>query len=211
MKPIRPLLAATALTALTISPALAESRSYDFTGFDSIRSTSGVDVIVKVGSGYSIELETNGDPEAALVEMNGDTLVLGRQKTRGMSFGRGARYEFRVTMPDFEAGRATSGSDLFISGISGGDIELSSSSGSDLEAEGTCGSLDADASSGSDIRAFDLSCSDVTAEASSGADVEVTATQSIRARASSGADVRVQGNPESRETSKSSGGSVSIR
>lgn len=211
MTKIRHLIGATALTAAMVSPAFAETETYNLTGFDSVRSSSGVTVIVEVGPAYSIELETSGDIETAYVQLEGDTLVLGRERRGGINFGRSARFTYTVTMPVFESGRSSSGSDLIISGISGGDIDLRSSSGSDLEAEGTCDSLDARASSGSDIRAFGLTCSDVRAEASSGADIEVTATNSIEARATSGADVDVRGNPERRDTSKSSGGGVRIQ
>lgn len=203
-------LSAATAAALATATAYAETKDFDADGFDSIRSTAGVDVIVEVGSDFSVTLETEGDMESAYVEVEGETLVLGRKGRKGMSWGRSGQFTYTVTMPDFVAGDATAGSDLMISGISGGDIELSTSAGSDLEAEGTCDTLEASASSGSDLRAFDLECTDVTASASSGADIEVFATDSIDARASSGADVTVRGNPTRKNTKKSSGGSVRV-
>ncbi|GGY36064.1 head GIN domain-containing protein [Parvularcula lutaonensis] len=212
MVAFRTALCAASAASILASTAYAETKSWDLTGFDGVKSTSGVDVIVEVGPDYSIELETEGDFDTARVEVKGDTLILGRE-SRGMrlNFGRSARFVYRVTLPELTHAGSSAGSDLRISGIDGGDIELSSSSGSDLEAEGSCDSLDADASSGADLMAFDLECADVRAEASSGSDIEVTATRSIKARASSGADITVRGKPERRDTKASSGGSVRFR
>lgn len=206
----RPLSAIGVAAAALSSTALAETRDFDATGFDSIKATAGVEVIVEVGGDFSVSLEADGELDRAYVELEGDTLVLGRQGRTGMNWGGADRFVYTVSMPDFVAGEATAGSDLTISGINGGAIELSSSAGSDLEAEGTCETLEASASSGSDIKAFELVCTDVKASASSGADIEVHATGSIEARASSGADIRVRGNPTDKDTRKSSGGSVQV-
>ncbi|MEM9837852.1 MAG: head GIN domain-containing protein [Pseudomonadota bacterium] len=202
--------ATVAAAALSTSIAVAETVTYDFTGFDSVKATSGVDVIVEVGDAFSITLETDGDVERARVEVKGDTLILGRKSQRGMvlNLGRGATYEYTVTMPELRGGGASAGADLEISGIEGGEVTLDASSGAGIEAEGTCSTLRAEASSGASVDAFDLECDDVRADVSSGADVNVTASDSVRADASSGGAVRVRGNPDDRRTDKSSGGSV---
>jgi hypothetical protein len=205
-------LAASSTALLLASTALAETKTYDLSGFSGVHSYAGVEVEVEVGPEYSVTLETRGDADEASVEVDGDVLKLGRESRRGMnfSFGRGQSFVFTVTMPAFESGKASSGSDLRIEGINGGRVELEASSGGDLEAEGSCSSLTAEASSGSDVRAFDLECDDVKARASSGGEVEVYARQSIDAKASSGGDVDVRGNPDRRNTSESSGGDVDV-
>lgn len=212
MTAFRMALCAVSTAAVLATPAFAETKTWDYTGFDQIVSTQGVDVVVEVGPDYSIEVETEGDIDSARVELKGDRLILGRDnKGMKLRLGGARRLTYTVTMPELVAASASAGSDLEISGISGGEIELDASSGSDLEAEGTCDRLSADASSGADLMAGDLVCSDVRAEASSGAGIEVHATDSVRARASSGAGVVVTGDPSGRDVRKSSGGSVRFR
>lgn len=214
MTVLRPLAAALALSAATAAPALAETRTWDLAGFTEVEATAGVEVIVEVGRDFSIALEASrsADLETALVEMRGDRLVLGRRRGgNGINIGRAPVFVYTVTLPSLEAARSTAGSEMDISGIAGGAIALSAAAGSDLVARGSCDTLEADASSGADIEAFELTCRDVEADASSGADIEVMATERIRARASSGADVLVRGNPERRDTRDSSGGNVRFR
>ncbi|MEM1381006.1 MAG: DUF2807 domain-containing protein [Pseudomonadota bacterium] len=209
MRIITTLVASTAAFAIAGASALAETKTYDITGFDSIKATQGVEVIVEVGSAYSITLETSGDVDKARVEQDGDTLILGR-KSKGARFnlGRSARYQYTVTMPSIEAASSSAGAELEVSGISGDDVRLSASSGSELEAEGSCGSLRVRASSGAAVEASDLACDNVVADVSSGADIEVHASSSVDADASSGGSIVVHGNPGDRSTDKSSGGRV---
>ena len=67
--------------------------------------------------------------------------------------------------------------------------------------------LDADASSGSNIRAKELLAKKCTAEASSGADIAIHVAESLVAHASSGADISYMGDPDV-TTKKSASGSV---
>ncbi|NRA29452.1 MAG: DUF2807 domain-containing protein [Parvularculaceae bacterium] len=213
MNALQTLSALAVTTALSIATAHAETESYDLSGFDSVKASAGVNVVVEVGSSFSIELETEGDVDQAKVEVRGDTLYLSRQSRNGMrlNLGRSASYNFTVTMPSLSGASTSSGADMEVSGISGGDISLAASSGSDLVANGTCDTLTADASSGSDIKAFGLSCDNVEADVSSGADIEVTANSSLEADASSGGSVVVRGNPSERDIDRSSGGNVRFR
>lgn len=210
---MRPALLTVAATALTLGTAAAETKTYDLSGFENVRASAGIDVTIEVGPDHSVELETMGDVDRALVELDGNTLVLSRKSRRGfnINIGQGENYRFTVTMPEIREASASAGTDVAITGISGGSIDLSASAGSDLDAEGSCESLSTSASAGSDVRAFGLSCANVTASASSGSSVEVTATEAVKARASSGGDVTIRGNPDRRDTSDSSGGSVRFR
>jgi hypothetical protein len=209
---LKPVLLSSAVGLFTLSGALAaETRGYDLSGFDSVTSSAGVVVEVEVGSDYSVTLETEGKADEAKVELNGDTLLLGRERTRGIRLGGRDTLRFTVTMPSFEEGAASSGSVLEIEGISGGNVSLRASSGANLMAEGRCDRLSVGVSSGSSLKAAGLICSRAEAEASSGGTAELHATEQVRARASSGGSIRVAGSPGKRDTKTSSGGSVQIR
>jgi hypothetical protein len=73
---------------------------------------------------------------------------------------------------------------------------------------GLANSLQANASSGSDIDASEFHTKKCTASVSSGADVRVYATEQLDASASSGGDISYYGNPEKKDINKSSGGGV---
>ena len=125
-----------------------------------------------------------------------------------LSLGRDAQVTYRVTMPDITSAAAAGGADIVITGIEAASLRLVAAAGANVEASGTCDSLSASASSGSDIKAFELNCSDVTADATSGSDIAVVATKSIKASATSGADIMVRGNPPQQTVRTNSGGDV---
>lgn len=109
--------------------------------------------------------------------------------------------------------------DLFVDASSGSEINLrvdansiesESSSGSEIDLTGTCISFSADSSSGSQIDADELQAETVNAEASSGSDINVYASESITAKASSGASIDCEGNPKEKSIKKSSGGDVDV-
>jgi hypothetical protein len=206
---ISALSAAAMITAL--GAAAAETKTYDLKGFDGVSASAGVEVEVEVGGDYAVTLETSGDVDAAVVRVDGDMLVLSRERMRGISLGSRGKMHFTVSMPSFEEGKSSSGADLSVSGIDGGNVTLGVSSGADLKAGGECDKLEAEASSGADLSAADLRCDSVEASASSGASVRVHADDSIKARASSGGSIRVGGDPDRRDTKTSSGGSVRVR
>lgn len=199
------------VAAVSLGIAQAETKTFDLSGFTSVRASAGVDVNVTVGEDFSVSVETQGDIEHAYVELSGETLVLSRERKRGMGWGRGGKFTYTVTMPSFDGGTSTSGADLNVEGIEAGDLELTTSSGAEISASGTCGSLTAKSSSGSNLRAFGVECETVTARASSGSNIETTATQEIDAKVSSGGNIDVRGNPDRRNVKESSGGNVKIR
>lgn len=90
-------------------------------------------------------------------------------------------------------------------------LTIRSASGSSLAFSGSARSIETDSSSGSFLNTSDLQAENGEVEASSGASVKVRTDKEIRARASSGAHITVSGNPVTRNTDCSSGGSVSFR
>ncbi len=90
-------------------------------------------------------------------------------------------------------------------------LKTESSSGSHLSVSGTAQSISADSSSGASIDAASLVAEKGNASASSGAHVKVQVTKDLKAHASSGGGVTVLGNPATRDTDSSSGGSVNFK
>lgn len=105
---------------------------------------------------------------------------------------------------------ATSGSAVEV-GVNCKSLEIKSSSGSASVITGSAASLRAEGSSGSAIVTSDLKAEKGELDASSGAALVVLVTKEVRARASSGGQISVTGNPASRDTDSSSGGSVRFK
>ncbi|MEZ5893723.1 MAG: head GIN domain-containing protein [Parvularculaceae bacterium] len=200
--------AATSLVAL----ASASTKTVDLDGFSYIDASAGVDVIVKVGGGYSIRAE--GEDEALehlRIEKRGDTLEIGREHRRGLVFStHKGRLTVHVTMPALNGVDVSSGADVTATGIDSERFSASVSSGADATLSGRCGDLTADGSSGADLEASDLKCENANADVSSGADLDIYASESVIADASSGGDITVHGGPKNTNIDKSSGGGVTI-
>ncbi|MCT4614332.1 MAG: DUF2807 domain-containing protein [Marinifilaceae bacterium] len=107
--------------------------------------------------------------------------------------------------------------DISIAVSSGADLDLKLdakstnikvSSGADADIKGSTESLIATTSSGSDLNCMEFESKTVEAKASSGSDIYVYVTESITARASSGADIKYKGAPKEKNIHKSSGGSI---
>ncbi len=223
-----------AATALVAHPALADDRSYDVKGFNSLDVSAGIVVIVTGGKDYSVEASSTARGLRMLeIYRRGDTLHIGREKSwSGLALLRTApEIEVVVTMPDIETitassgsdvtaqngftdmfqGEASSGASLTLAGINSARVVLEASSGASLGASGQCGDLNAEASSGATLRAADLTCQTADAEASSGASIDIFASDTVEAEASSGASIRVDGKPSSVEEDVSSGGAVILK
>lgn len=222
------------LAALGLAGAAsAETRTYDVGAFNNIDISAGLDLEFTAGEAQSISVENSkGDFSDIEVLVRGDTLVLKRKKNMNWGWNRKrARYGITVTAPQISGLEASSGSDVSgrnmsgdeisidvssgadvaVTGVNGGTVMIETSSGSDADVSGTCVTVRAESSSGSDIEARDLICQNGYADASSGSDIAIHASVSVNADASSGADVDVYGGPTDVQSDKSSGGSVSIR
>lgn len=200
-----------AALALSLSPAMAETKTYDITGFDQLDISTGIYVEARVGKDFSIRAEGSQEAIDRLrIELDDDSLEIGRE--RGAFFGRkNSKVTVYIEMPSLEEVEVSSGSSLFADGIDASDFEVSVSSGARAELRGHCSDLEADGSSGAKLDADDLRCDSVEADVSSGANLNVYASRNVSADASSGGNITVYGNPTQTNIEKSSGGNVSIR
>lgn len=213
--------------------SLAETRTYDFTGFETISVSEGIRVLVDEGDDFAVEADSpRADHLDRLeIELRGNRLSLGMEDRR---FARndpaGSTITVRITMPALTGAQvssgallaaetigsdlvdlnASSGGHLDIDTFLGGDLSVTVSSGAWIEVtQGVCETLIADVASGASLRLTDVVCVDVTVAASSGAWAEVHATGALRATASSGGRVRVLGNTsEPADIDTASGGVV---
>lgn len=204
-----------------------ESEVREVRDFHGIDAASGLNVFVEFGE-MSNEIEVIADDnlhEYIITEVeNGILKVKSRRNIR-----RAASKDVFIKAGKINEIEVSSAADLIgenllvtddidIEVSSAGDLELSleadrirvdvSSSGS-AKLKGDARSLIADVSSAGNLNAYDLIVEDADVDASSAADAKVHCTKSIRADASSAGSVRYRGNPEARNTSSSSAGSVS--
>lgn len=105
---------------------------------------------------------------------------------------------------------ATSGADIKLD-LNARNVACSSTSGSDIVLKGSAEYASLKATSGSDIDLSDMTVQRVDADATSGSDIKVHVVKEINGRASSGADVIYSGNPEKVNKKQSSGGTVKQR
>lgn len=86
--------------------------------------------------------------------------------------------------------------------------EADASSGSTILINGEATYFEVEASSGSTIKASELKAKSVDADVSSGADIRVSVSDRLHADASSGGSMKYEGSPKYVDIEKSSGGSV---
>jgi len=198
------------VVSVLVSPAFADEKTFDVSGFTGVDSSAGVNVDVSVGSDFSVRATSSEKGlERLSVEVKGDTLHIGRQWRN--NWGRSPSVQVAVTMPKLESLEASSGSSIDADGVIASDFNIDASSGATIVVEGSCDDVEIDVSSGASIDAEDLKCSKVVADGSSGGSISAAAATKLVAEASSGSSIRVYGSPEYVDIDKSSGGSVKIK
>lgn len=204
-------LAALCLTFLIPGIAFADaSKTYDFTGFDALDISAGVDVIYEAGPDYAVIIDfTKGGPDNMKLRQDGSRLYIAQKSTSG--WGDKVRAKVRVTSPRLNEVEASSGSSIRASALDSDILVLDASSGASIKADGKCGSLKIVANSGGSASAKDVTCQKVAANASSGGSVGAYASEQAKSHTSSGGSVDIYGNPETRENNRSvSGGSTTF-
>lgn len=190
----------------------SESQRHSYAGFSKLDISAGVEVIAAQGP-FDVKAEaTEGDSfDKLIVEVNGDTLRIGRKPTMGFVFGDTPRYRVTVSAPAYNEFDVSSGASLRAEGLRLDAVEIDVSSGASVRMAGVCTTLNLDTSSGASFHGDDLHCDTATVDASSGASAHAFAARVARGNASSGASVSFSGNPAQLERDTSSGGSVSAR
>ncbi|MEM6414448.1 MAG: DUF2807 domain-containing protein [Pseudomonadota bacterium] len=197
--------------SVSTTTAFAETKSFDFSGFDEVSIAAGIEAEILLAEEYSVVAETTEEEmERLLVSVKGETLVVSR-KTPSITWGQRDRVNVSISLPMLEGVSVSSGAQVVANKIDASDFGISVSSGGFLNADGSCDALDLDVSSGGRIDATKLDCADARADASSGGSAELSASESVSAKASSGGSIVVNGKPEKIHKRVSSGGNISIR
>ena len=205
------ILTALCLTLIIPGAALADStQTYDFTGFDALDISAGVDVTYESSPEYSVVIDfEQGGPNDMKLRQDGSRLYIARKATSG--WRDKVRAKVRVTSPHLDEIEASSGSSIRATGIDSDILVLDASSGASITAEGTCGALKIVANSGGSASAKDVLCEKVAANASSGGSAAAYASAEAKSHTSSGGSVDIYGNPSDREANRPvSGGSTTF-
>jgi len=207
----KPLLAALCLSFLASGIAVADStKTYDFTGFDELDISAGVDVAYEAGPDYAVVIDfKQGGPDDMKLRQDGSRLYIARKATSG--WRDKVRAKVRVTSPHLEEIEASSGSSIHATGVDSDILVLDAASGASIKAEGKCGSLKIVANSGGSASAKDVVCQNVAANASSGGSATAYASAEAKSHTSSGGSVDIYGAPSERGANRSiSGGSTTF-
>jgi hypothetical protein len=197
----------------------AEDRqSRDLSGFDAIAVSNGIDLHLRQGDEFRVEVAASkGDTDQIVTEIDGHTLRIRREPGPGRLFGWFDHYAADVTLPRLEALEVSGGSNVSADGAVSGDglsvrasggsdvalevavesLSLDLSGGSDASIGGTAGALRAATSGGSDLDAGRLAAREAELRSSGGSGVRVHVLERLVATASGGSDISYSGNPAS--------------
>jgi hypothetical protein len=208
---------------LTVLPLIAlpvgaeDRETRNLTGFDAIEVSHGIDLHIRQGENFRVEVETSGASASDIItEVDNGTLRIGQRRETFRLFGWFDDSSVDVTLPSLRSLQASGGSDVDTDGLlsgeslrisaSGGsdvdidvavnELEVEASGGSDTRLTGTAASLRADTSGGSDLSARGLTVDEAILRSSGGSDISITVLERIVARASGGSDIRYAGDPD---------------
>jgi len=229
----RVLAASVILLAFISVPSAADAQqrqSRPLTGFDAIAVGGGINLNLRKGDAFVVEVVASEDVASKIVtEVVDKTLKISR-KTNFFSWGGGGTVY--VTMPalvslDASGGShvktegtfasdnlrigASGGSDLTID-VAAGVLTIEASGGSDLRLSGTARSARVQSSGGSDLNASALAADEVDVDSSGGSDLALgVVRQRIAGEASGGGGVTYSGTPGSVSVSTSGGAKLHHR
>lgn len=198
--------------ALTFAaPALAESRSFNLSGFDKLSASALIDVVLKQGP-FSVKVdEPNGKFDDLKLEVRGSTLLVSRQSHHdNRRIEDAPAYTVVVTAPLINRIEVSSASTLEGKNLALKDVAIFLSSAGRIRLSGSCGAIELTSSSGAKFEGDDLKCQTARLTVSSGANVEAFASRKVSATASTGGQVTLYGKPGDVQKTTSIGGSVRL-
>lgn len=219
------------LIAVSASAYGQDRETRALTGFDAIAVGGGIDLFVRQGEDFRVEVESDDDVAKIVTEVRDGTLQIRRDRTLSGFFDWGDHGAVYVTLPALTALTASGGSDVRADGtLSGDELAIVASGGSDVAIDVAVGTLAATASGGSDTRlsgtartahlhssgGSDLNASQFTVaeanvDSSGGSDVSIAVSERIVANASGGSDITYSGDPGSVNVNASGGADVRRR
>jgi hypothetical protein len=218
--------------AAAASAAAQQRETRPLDSFDSIEIGGGIDLVLRQGEGFIVEVERDeGEAADIVTEVRGDTLVIRRRQALGFFSWGDDHGSVRVTLPKLEALTASGGSDVTTEGtvtsdaleivasggsdvtidVAAGALSIEASGGSDMRVSGTARTARVHSSGGSDLDASRLTADEADVDSSGGSDITVAVRDKIVANASGGSDIRYSGNPSSVNVNTSGGADVHRR
>ena len=233
---IKTLTALATITLLLAPGALAEGKAFNAGAFSDIKVNGVMDVIYTPAAQVKVTVETpTGDFSDALIENDGDTLVVSRvslkkKKNRFFSWGgstniskdgetvkvngkRVPRYTVHVSGPELDGIRVSQSSSFTSSKIDSDDLEVSVSSSGHAELAGVSGETRLSASSSGEIEAKGLETKTLRISASSSGEATATVTgtgETVVDASSSGEATVFSKGAATFTVEASSGGSVEL-
>ncbi|MEO6405337.1 MAG: head GIN domain-containing protein [Ferruginibacter sp.] len=193
--------------------------------FHGISASQGFDVEVSIGSNNEVTIEADDNlMHSVETSVNSGVLKISLDKHNVSN----AHLKAFITATSIDILKASSSASIIMknelnytgnvkletssagnitSVINAPSVEADASSGSEINIRGRTKDLDAQSSSGASIKAFDLLSENTKASGSSGASLQVHASVNLNASASSGANISYRGGANIKK-SVSSGGEV---
>jgi hypothetical protein len=217
---------------LSASAGAQERESRPLSGFDAIEIGGGIDLFVRQGTAFAVDVEAdNGELAEIVTEVSGKTLTIRRKSSFNFFHWGDEHGSVNVTPPTLVSLKASGGSDVTTQGTFTSDnIEVAASGGSDVEVAVAAGALRAQASGGSDLRltgtarsasvqssgGSDLNASRLTVdvadvESSGGSDLSIGVREKITGNASGGSDITYTGQPATVDVDTGGGAEVHHR
>ena len=217
------------LMLLTAPAGAADGELRDLTGFNAVSVGGGIDLEVRQGPVFRVEVTApDGESANVVTEVRNSTLFIG---TENGFFRFRSGYSVAVTLPELVSLSVGGGTDadllgpftgdsLEVKASGGSDVNVdvsvetlatSASGGSDLRMAGTAGRLRVSASGGSDVDAAGLDARAAEVSASGGSDVRIQVSDSLVAQASGGSDIVYAGDPATKTVNSSGGSDVKAR
>lgn len=218
---------------LPASHATAEDReARNLTGFDAVAVGGGIDLFVRQGEPFRVEVAASDGKLGEIVTEVVDGKLDIRRRRPSAFLDWGDPGTVSVTLPSLAALTASGGSDVKAEGTFSGDelelvasggsdvaidvavtsLKVTVSGGSDLSVSGSARSAEVQSSGGSDLNASKLTVDEADVQSSGGSDLTLGGVRSkLVANASGGSDVHYTGNPASVQVNSSGGGSINKR
>jgi hypothetical protein len=209
-----------------------ERQTRPIEGFDAIEVSGGIDLVVRQGASFVVEVVAPDDKAAEIVtELRGNTLEI-KHKTSFKFFNWGGDGgAVNVTLPALVSLVASGGSDVRSEGkfstenlqivasggsdvtidVAAGTLDVEASGGSDMRVTGTARSASVSSSGGSDLNASQLTANEVDVQSSGGSDLSIAVRDKIVGNASGGSDISYTGQPTAVDVNTSGGADVHHR
>ncbi|OEO31054.1 hypothetical protein VW23_018370 [Devosia insulae DS-56] len=221
------------IAALSVSPSLAASKTYDRAAFTGVDIGSSLDARIEIGPIQSIRAETADQVNLDKLHVevvNGRLRAFMERSVWDLVSFSDPHVAITIVTPSLDALSASAAAEVIASGMTGSkltvevsssadikvahidtqSIAISASSAGTLDLDGACVSGTVQISSGASISGAALECVDLNIEASSGASGVLFASGQVNAQVSSGANIQLAGHPDHVDDEVSSGADVDV-